>query len=54
MSKFNYKLEGTKLFFDVDLNEDGQPFAGMYIDILEIPDEVMSAIIAKKEEVKEE
>lgn len=53
MSKFNYRIEGSRLLFDLDINEDGEPSAGMFIDFLEIPDEIMTEIFNKKEEVKE-
>jgi len=54
MSKFSFKVEGSKLLIEVDLNEDGQPVMGMFVDILEIPDEVMSAMGKAKEDNKTE
>ena len=53
MNKFEYKFEGSKLKISaaVDTNKDGEPVAGMSleIDLAEIPDEVFSAIKEKKE-----
>lgn len=52
----DFKIEGTKLVATVsfDPNEDGQPVLKntTELDILEIPDEVVSAIAQKKAEAK--
>lgn len=48
--KYKFSMEGSKLKIEIDLNEDGQPIFGMFIDILEIPDEVMTAMQKAKEE----
>lgn len=54
--KPEFKVEGTKLVISVsvDPNEDGQPVLKntTEVDILEIPDEVVSLVVAKKAEAK--
>lgn len=54
--KADYKIEGAKLVVTVsaDFNEDGEPVIEneTRLNILEIPDEVMSAMVAKKAEAK--
>jgi len=42
------KFEGTKMVWSVDPNKDGQPVLTLMVDLMEIPDEVMSLIAAKK------
>jgi hypothetical protein len=44
------KWEGSKLIAIVDPNKDGQPVVELKIELAEIPDEVLSAIAAKKAE----
>ena len=54
--KHDLKIEGSKLVItvSVDPNEDGQAVLKntTEVDILEIPDEVMAVISAKKTEAK--
>lgn len=54
--KHDFKIEGSKLVVtvSVDPNGDGQPVLKntTEVDILEIPDEVMSVMAAKKAEAK--
>lgn len=54
--KKEFKFDGTKLVAEVgfDSNDDGQPVAklSLEIDIAEIPDEVLSAVMKKKAEAK--
>lgn len=51
---FKYKFEDAKLIVsaEVDTNKDGQPVAKLAfeIDLAEIPDEAMAAILKKKSE----
>ncbi len=42
------KFEGTKLIVNIDPNKDGGPVIVVMVDLMEIPDEVMSAIAAAK------
>jgi len=42
------KFEGTKLIVNVDPNKDGGPVIVVMVDLMEIPDEVMSVISAAK------
>lgn len=46
------KFEGSKLLVVVDPNKDGQPVLKVEVELAEIPDEVLSAIAAKKSEEK--
>ena len=41
-------FEGTKLQVTVDPNKDGVPVLTLTVDLMEIPDEVMSAIAAAR------
>ena len=54
--KPEFKVEGSKLVIvvAVDPNEDGQAVLKntTEVDILEIPDEVMSLVLSKKAEAK--
>jgi hypothetical protein len=43
-----FEFEGSKLLIAVDPNRDGGPVVKVEIDLMEIPDEVMSLISAKK------
>jgi hypothetical protein len=42
------KFEGTKMIVNVDPNKDGGPVLVVMIDLMEIPDEVMSLVSSKK------
>jgi hypothetical protein len=42
------KFEGSKLVLALDPNKDGGPVLTLVLDLMEIPDEVMSLIAAKK------
>ena len=42
------KFEGSKLVLTVDPNKDGGPVLTLVVDLMEIPDEVMSIIASKK------
>ena len=42
------KFEGTKLIVSVDPNKDGTPVIVVMVDLMESPDEVMSAIAAAR------
>lgn len=42
------KFEGSKLIVVADPNKDGQAVVRVEIELAEIPDEVLSAISAKK------
>lgn len=42
------KFEGSKLIVVVDPNKDGQAVLKLELELAEIPDEVLSAIAAKK------
>ena len=37
-----FKVEGGKFYIKVDPNKDGQPVLELFIDIAEVPDEVIS------------
>ena len=54
--KHDFKIDGSRLVIkvEVDPNEDGQPVLTntTEVDILEIPDEVMSVLSSKKAESK--
>lgn len=54
--KHDLKFEGSKVIATVELdpNGDGQPLAKVTveIDLAEAPDEVMSAVMKKKDEKK--
>lgn len=54
--KSQMKIEGTKIIASAELdpNGDGQPVAKLTleIDMMEIPDEAMSAVLKKKAEKK--
>jgi hypothetical protein len=43
-----FEFVGSKLLIAVDPNRDGGPVLKLEIDLMEIPDEVMSLISAKK------
>jgi hypothetical protein len=43
-----FEFVGSKLLIAVDPNRDGGPVLKLEIDLMEIPDEVMSVISAKK------
>jgi hypothetical protein len=43
-----FEFVGSKLLIAVDPNRDGGPVIKVEIDLMEIPDEVMSLISAKK------
>lgn len=45
----NFRFDGSKLLIDVDPNRDGGPVVKLEIDLMEIPDEIMSLITKKKE-----
>ena len=45
-----FTFEGSKLLVIVDPNKDGQPVMKLEIEMAEIPDEILSAISAKKAE----
>ena len=44
----DFKFEGTKLVLTVDPNKDGGPVLSLIVDLMEIPDEVMSLINSGK------
>lgn len=54
--KFKYEFKDNKLVVSAqaDTNNDGQPVASLNleIDLAEIPDEVLGAIVKKKTEAK--
>jgi hypothetical protein len=45
---FEFKIEGGFLIITADPNKDGQNVMELKIDLLEVPDEIMSAL--KKDE----
>ena len=44
----SWAVEGSTLVISVDLNKDGQPLLTVRLEMAEIPDEVLSAIMKKK------
>lgn len=50
MKSYEIKFEGSKLLFQLDPNQDGEPVIKLELELAEIPDEVLSAIQSKKAE----
>jgi len=50
MNGVKYEFQGSKLKVEIDPNGDGQPVLSIVLELAEIPDEVLSAISAKKAE----
>jgi hypothetical protein len=44
----DFTFDGSKLMIVVDPNKDGEPVLRLEIELAEIPDEVMSLLVAKK------
>jgi uncharacterized protein YlzI (FlbEa/FlbD family) len=52
VSKVSFDFVDGFLIVKVDLNQDGQPLLELKINAMEVPDEVLSLIQGKKNEVK--
>ena len=51
-NKVSFDFVDGFLIVKVDLNQDGQPLLELKINAMEVPDEVLSLIQGKKNEVK--
>ena len=39
----DWDVDGGKLTITIDPNKDGEPVAGFFLDLSEVPDEILSA-----------